>query len=425
MDFKFDVEGFRKHFPSSKREHNGEPVAYLDAPGGSQVPLEVSTAVSDYLLYHNANEEGLFDVSRETDAIYEAGREALADFLGCAAEEVGFGYSSTHNNFNLAMALLKSRLQPGDELVVTDIDHRCNRSPWLAMQDFGMIVKSVRVDPETQQIDMEDLKAKLSPRTKVAAFNWASNALGTVSDVKTMCALAHEVGAITVVDAVHYAAHFPIDVKEIDTDVLVCSAYKFFGPHLGVIYIRKELLEQLSYYNVGTEDLEEGIRKIHAGTPPFELIAGAAAAVDFIAETGEKYAGCFADRLVGLEGRRRNIVAGMTAFDEYEAPLAKKLREALRRMPGVKVYGPAEGERRTSTVVFTMEGKRAEEISRLLGDRGINTWFGDFYAVEVVNDVLGLKDAGGLLRIGLAPYNTEYDIDRTIKAIGEIAACNH
>jgi cysteine desulfurase family protein (TIGR01976 family) len=419
MTFIYDVNEIRKDFPACERTKNGVPVAYLDAPGGSQVPRVVTDAITDYLLNHNANEEALFDVSRETEKMYEEAREACADFLGCKPGELAFGYASTQNNFNLAFALIK-QLKAGDEIIITDIDHRCNRSPWLALEDFGCVVKSVRVDPETQQVDLDDLKAKLSSKTKLAAFNWASNALGTVSDVKTMCKMAHGVGAITVVDAVHYAAHFPIDVKDIDTDVLVCSAYKFFGPHLGLMYIREALLDTLDFYNVQTEDLT-GIRKTHMGTPPFELCCGAAAAVNWVASVGQKYAPCFEDELKDLTGRRRNMVAGMHAFALYEEPLATKMRNALRQMPGVRVYGPAEGQQRTSTIIFTIENHLPADICNELGEQGINTWDGNFYAVEVVDVVLGLGDQGGLVRIGLAAYNTEQDIDRTIEAIRVIA----
>jgi len=419
LEFKFDVEKIRKQFPACQRTHNGLPVAYLDGPGGSQVPERVANKITDYLFYHNANEHGGFDTSRESDRLYDEAREIVADFFGCAAGEVAFGFASSQNNFNLAFALARD-MKPGDEVIITDIDHRCNRSPWLALQERGIVVKSIAVDIKTQQIDLEDLKKKLSPRTKVAAFNWASNAIGTISDVKTMCAMAHEVGAVTVVDAVHYAAHCPIDVKDINTDVLICSAYKFFGPHLGVIYLKKELLDKVEFYNVQTEDLTD-IRKFHFGTPPFELICGAAEAVEFIASIGADYAGCFENELKGLVGRRRNVVAGMLAIDEYEAPMAAYLRKELRELKGVTVYGPAEGQPRTSTIVFTIEGKKPIDICEVLGDNGINTWDGDFYAVEIVNDVLGLKDAGGLVRIGLAPYNTMEDIERTLKLIKEIA----
>lgn len=420
MEFKFDVDSIRKQFPACQRTHDGIPVAYLDGPGGSQVPTSVADKISDYLFYHNANEHGAFDTSRESDRLNDEACEVVADFFGCEAGEVAFGFASTQNNFNLAFAIARD-LKPGDEIIITDIDHRCNRSPWLALQERGMIVKSVKVDKNTQQIDLKDLKAKLSSKTKVAAFNWASNALGTISDVKTMCAMAHEVGAITVVDAVHYAAHCLIDVKDIGTDVLICSAYKFFGPHLGVIYINKEFLERVEFYNVQTDDLD-GIRKFHFGTPPFELICGTAAAVTFIASVGANYEDYFSNELKGLEGRRRSIAAGMLAIEKYEEPMAKYLRAELRKLPGVKIYGPAEGQPRTSTVVFTIEGKKPADVCKVLGDQGINTWDGDFYAVEIVNDVLGLKDAGGLIRIGLAPYNTMQDIERTLKAIQEIVA---
>jgi len=420
MSFKFDVDSIRKQFPACRRTHNGVPVAYLDGPGGTQVPERVANKITDYLYNHNANEHGFFDTSRESDRLYDEARVIVADFLGCTAGEVAFGYASSQNNFNLALALVRG-MKPGDEVLITDIDHRCNRSPWLALAEWGIVVKSIAVDKKTQQIDLEDMKKKLSSKTKVAAFNWASNALGTISDVKTMCAMAHEVGAVTVVDAVHYAAHSPIDVREIDTDVLLCSAYKFFGPHLGVIYIKKALLDKIEFYNVGTEDLTE-IRKFHFGTPPFELICGVAEAVEFIASIGEQYAGYFEGQLKGLSGRRRNVVAGMLAIEEYEAPIAAYIRKELREIPGVTLYGPAEDQPRTSTIVFTMEGKKPCDICEVLGNHGIYAWDGDFYAVEIVNDVLGLKDAGGLVRLGLAPYNTIGDAERTIKLIKEIAS---
>ncbi len=421
MEFVFDVGCIRREFPACTRQVGGVPVAYLDAPGGSQVPARVAQAVYDYLIFHNANESGFFGTSVETERIETDARAAAADLLGCSSEEIGFNCSSTQNNFNLAFALAK-RIQKSDEIVITEMEHRCNRAPWIALgEDFGAVVKIVRVDPVTQQIDMEDLRSKLSPKTKIAAFNWASNAIGTVSDVKKMCAMAHEYGAVTVVDAVHYVPHFPVCVKDIDTDVLLCSAYKWFGPHVGVIYMKSELIEALDLYNVKADDILTGVRKFHMGTPQFELIAGVTEAVEFIASVGEKYAPFFEKELGDTAGRRRNVLAGMMAFDEYEKPLAKKLREELRKVPGVKVYGPKEGEPRTSTVSITIEGIRPSEACKILGAKGIYAWDGDFYAVELVNDTLGLRDAGGVIRFGLAPYNTEGDIDRTIQVIREIA----
>ena len=416
MSFNFDVNAVRKDFPACERTKNGISVAYLDGPGGTQVPRTVTEKITEYLLCHNANEHGAYDSSRETDRLFIEAREICADFLNAKPAEVAFGHSSTKNNFDLAFAIGRG-LQEGDEILITDIDHLCNRAPWLALEECGVIVKSVRVDPIKQQIDLDDYRNKLSGKTKVAAVSWASNALGTVSDVRQMCAMAHEYGAITVVDAVHYAAHFPMDVKEIDTDVLLCSAYKFFGPHLGVIYMKEELVDRLQFYNVGADDISQGISKFQFGTPPFELICGVGEAVKYIAGIGEKYAGYFKKELNGLTGRRRNIVAGLTAFDHYEEPLAKYMREEFRKTPGITVYGPAEGEPRTSTVIITMENKRPTDVCNILNDNGIFAWDGDFYATVVVNDVLGLKDKGGLIRFGLAPYNTKEDVERAVKVI--------
>ena len=416
MSFIFDVDAIRKDFPACERIKNGKSVAYLDGPGGTQVPRSVAEKVTAYMLYHNANEHGVYDTSCETDRLVSEARGLCADFLNAKPSEVAFGHSSTKNNFDLAFAIGRELTQ-GDEILITDIDHVSNRAPWLSLAERGVIVKSVSIDLEKHQIDMQDFKSKLSARTKVAAFNWASNALGTVSDVKLMCALAHEYGAITVVDAVHYAAHFPMDVKEIDTDVLFCSAYKFFGPHIGVIYIRQELIDRLQIYNVGADDVSEGISKFQFGTPPFELICGAGEAVKYIADVGEKYAPQFEKELEGSSGRRRNIVAGILAFDQYEEPLAKYMREEFRKLPGVTVYGPAEGEPRTSTIIITIEGKRPADVCRILNDNGVFAWDGDFYAIHLVNEVLGLKDKGGLIRFGLAPYITKEEVERAVEVI--------
>ena len=233
--------------------------------------------------------------------------------------------------------------------------------------------------------------------------------------------MAHEVGAITVVDAVHYAAHFPIDVKDIDTDVLICSAYKWFGPHVGVIYMKKELIQKLDFYNVMCEDIATGPRRFHMGTPQYELLSGVIEAVNFIADIGKDYTDCFEEELDGLAGRRRNVVAGMTAFDRYESGLAEQLRFGLREIPGVRVYGPAEGEPRTPTVVFRVDGFSTEEVTKVLGDRGINSWHGDYYAVEIM-DAMGFLDDGGMVRLGLAPYCTQSDIDRALNAVRSMVA---
>ncbi len=416
MSKKYDINYVREQFPAVEVLHDGVPVAILDGPGGTQVPKRVVEKINNYLYYSNANEHGAFKPSIETEALVQEAREIFADFFGCSPDEVAFGANSTTNNFMLAHALRKD-LKPGDEVIITEMDHICNQSPWAQLEDMGAVIKSVRVNPETCQLDFEDFKAKLSPKTKILAINYASNGVGTVTDVKKYIKLAHEVGAITIVDAVHYAPHKPIDVKEIGTDILICSPYKFFGPHLGVVYIRKELFDDIKTVKVDADDILDAPFKFQTGTPNFENICGSGAAVEFIADIGEKFGEAFEDQASHLSGRRKNIVLGMLAIDEYEEELAYHLRTELKKIDGVTLYGPPEGEPRTTTVSFTIEGINSHDISKYLGDQGIYTWDGDFYAVTLVNDVLKLTEQGGLVRIGVSPYNTSEDINRTINAI--------
>ena len=419
MAFHFDVDKIRADFPACSRTINGAPIAYLDGPAGSQIPQCVIDRMVKCMVEQTANEDGNFDPGFYARGLEDETRAAAADLLGCDADEVGFSCSSTQNSFNLAMSYSK-QLQPGDELIVTQIDHRCNTASWNSLSRIGCVVKWVRLDPVTMQLDFEDFKSKLSPRTKVVAINWASNALGTVTDVKKYVDLAHEVGAITIVDAVHYAAHFPIDVKAIGTDVLLCSAYKWFGPHIGVMYMRKELIASIDFNNVKCDDIAEGARRMHMGTPQYEYLTGVTAAINYIASIGEQYMADFEQEIAGLSGRRKNIVAGMLAIDAYEQTLATRLRHDLRKIPGVKVYGPAEGQPRTPTVVFTVAGHTPAEVTKILGQRAINAWDGDYYAVEVI-DALGLRESGGMVRVGMAPYCTSSDIDRLIYAVRAIA----
>jgi cysteine desulfurase family protein (TIGR01976 family) len=417
-EFKFDVEAIRAQFPACKLEVEGAPIAYLDGPGGTQVPQRVVDRIVKYLIEENANEGGNFKAGRLAEIFEDEARAAAADFLGCEPGEVGFNCSSSQNNANFAHALARG-LEPGAKVLTNQLEHQCNYAPWIHMGIDGFNCEVVKMDTVTQQIDMEDFKAKLTPDTKLVSLNWASNGLGTVTDVKKLIAMAHEVGALTVVDAVHYAAHFPIDVKDIDTDVLVCSAYKWFGPHVGVIYMKKELIEKLEFYNVMADDIATGPRRFHMGTPQYELLVGVTEAVNFIASVGEEYAECFEDKLTGLTGRRRNVVAAMEAFDKYESGLALQLRKGLRDIPGVHVFGPAEGEARTPTVVFTVDGFTTDEVAAMLGDRGINSWHGDYYAIQIMK-AMGVFDKGGMVRLGLAPYVTQSDIDRTLHAVRQM-----
>lgn len=415
---KYDVEAIRKQFPAMERKINGYPAAYLDGPGGTQIPQRVIDKVVDYLTWHNCNIHGAFATSIETDNMLLETRKAFADFFGCSWEEVSFGANSTTINFNLAGAIARD-LKPGDEVVITDMDHECNRGPWEILEERGIIVHNVKVDIENCIIDMEDYKSKLNKKTKVAAFNYASNGVGTISDVKKMVAMAHEVGAIAIVDAVHYALHGPIDVKNLDADFLFCSAYKFFGPHVGVLYSKKEKLEELRTLRVKEQE-DFAPCKFETGTLNHEGIAGAAEAVEFIASIGEEYGSEFDKELAHLSGRRKNVVAGMMTLEAYEQPITEYFIDELNKIPGVKIYGPPKGYPRTSTVSFTLKNKSPKEVAEYLGEKGIFVWDGDFFASKLVR-VLGLRESGGLVRVGLAPYNTLEEIDRTLEAVRELA----
>jgi cysteine desulfurase family protein, VC1184 subfamily len=415
-NFEFNVDAVREQFPCLSKTVNGHPAAFLDGPGGSQVPRCVVEKINDYLYYHNANAHGAFVTSRESDQLFWDARTAVADFLNCEPREVAFGANSSSNNFKLAFGLLRD-MQPGDEVIVTEIDHEGNRSPWRMLEEHGMVVKCVKVDPVTRTLDVEDYKRKLSAKTKIVAVNWASNATGTVTDVKTFVRLAHEAGAYTIVDAVHYAPHKPIDVRDIDTDFLVCSAYKFFGPHIGILYAKASVGEKINPIRVMANDNTEIPDKFETGTLAMELASGAAAAVDFIADIGRLHEQYFEEELKGLSGRRRLVVAGMLAIEAYEEPMAKKLRTELAGIDGVDVYGPPEGTPRTSTVSIHVKGAHSRDVAKYLGQRGIFVWDGDFYAIHIVNNVFRLEEQGGLVRIGLAPYNTIEEIEKTIQAI--------
>ncbi len=422
---KFDVQYVRRQFPALARAMDGRPVAFLDSPGGTQVPQTVIDAVNEYLVDHNANIHGFFDTTIETDHLLADARDTLADFLNCDWDEVAFGFNTTTTAFLLAHSLIHD-LREGDEIVITQIDHEANRGPWISLQDHGIVIREVPVDPGTCTLDWDAFEQILNERTRIVALNWASNAVGTITDVKRAAALARKVGALVVVDAVHYALHGVIDVREIDCDFLLCSAYKFFAPHgAGVMYARRDVAERVRSLRLRTQ-LGETPFKFETGTLDHEAIVGAAAAVEFIADMGRHHLRrlnadpALAARIEGLDGRRRNVVAGMLAAEEHEQPLARRLIDALRDIPGVTVYGPPDGHPRTSTVSFTIGDLSAEEACRRLGREGLYLWDGHFFAIKLV-EVLGLIDRG-LVRAGLAPYNTADEVDRLIEAVRELAA---
>ena len=417
---KFDVAYVRSQFPALQRRIGGLPVAYFDAPGGTQTPEGVLQAVSGYLRDHNANIHGFFAASEETDAVIMAAHQAAADLLGCDWAEASFGANMTTLCYFLADTLGRT-LEAGDEVLITQLDHEANRGPWLHLRERGVVVREVPVDTATCTLDWQAFEDLVRPGvTKIVAVNYASNAVGTVSDVTRAAALARRAGAFSVVDAVHYALHGPIDVAAIGCDFLLCSAYKFFGPHIGILFARRDATARLQPLRLSTQD-QEPPWIWETGTQNQEGMAGVTAAVDFIAQLGERHMALVGDRVpAGLQGRRRAVVAGMLAAESHEQPLAQWLRAQLGGIAGVTLYGPPEHAPRTSTMSFTLDGCSAEEACRRLGRQAIFAWDGHFYAYRLV-ERLGLLERGGLVRIGLAPYNTADELERLVAAVQELA----
>ncbi len=420
---QFDVAYVRSQFPALERRVDGDRVAYFDAPGGTQTPQRVIDAVAGYLRDHNANIHGFFPASEETDAIIMEAHAAAADLLGCDWAETSFGANMTTLCYLLAEAIGRG-LKAGDEVIVTQLDHEANRGPWLRLRERGVVVREVPVDLATCTLDWDAFETLVKPGvTKVIAVSYASNAVGTVSDVRRAASLAREAGAWSVVDAVHYALHGPIDVRAIGCDFLLCSAYKFFGPHIGILYARRAATERLEPLRLSVQE-QEPPWIWETGTQNHEGMAGATAAIDFIADLGRHHQAMVSAHLPeGLEGRRRDVVAGMLAAEAHEQPLAHWLRAQLAGLDGLTLYGPPEGTPRTSTVSFTLDGYTAEEACRELGRRGIFAWDGHFYAFRLV-ERLGLLARGGLVRIGLAPYNTPDELERLVACLSDMAeAC--
>ncbi len=418
----YDVDYVRSQFPAMQLKVNGYPAAFFDGPGGTQVPQRVIDAMVDYLVRCNANAGGCFLTSHNSDLVISNARQSLADFLGAGAEEIAFGHNTTTMLYQLAFALGR-KAGERDEIIITEIDHEANRGPWLSLQERGFKIREVKIDAATCTVNMDDYQEALSEKTLVAAFNYASNGVGTVSDVKEMARLARAVGAISVVDAVHYALHGSIAVKALDIDYLVCSAYKFFGPHLGVIYGKKEHFASLPAYRLRVQDDAIPYR-IETGTLNHEGIAGAGEAINFIADLGSRFGDNEIDSInplvIECTERRRQIVAGMKAMENYEQPLAEKLIAGLSALEKVTVYGPPKGHPRTSTVSFTLQDKAAGRVAAVLGEKGIFVWDGHFYAARLV-ERLGLQEHGGLIRVGLSPYNTEAEIERLLDEVKKLA----
>jgi cysteine desulfurase family protein (TIGR01976 family) len=416
----FDVDALRGEFPAlARRGPDGRPAAFLDGPGGTQVPQRVIDAVSDYYTNHNANAGGAFVTSEVSDAMVDEAHAAVADFLGAASpDEIKFGYNMSTLTLHIGRSI-GATLKPGDEIVVTTLDHEANVSTWEAMAaDRGVTVRKVDIRDDDVTLDLEDLESKLSERTRLVAVGYASNAVGTINPVKEIVARAHEVGALSFIDAVAYAPHGPIDVRDLDTDFLVCSAYKWFGPHLGALYGKADVLDRLPAFKV-----RPAHDRFETGTANFEGIAGTLAATDYLRDVGRSY-GDVTDAPGAAAGseRRRELVAGMTAIVAYEQELVARLIAGLAAIPGVTIHGITEPDRaaeRVPTVSVSLDGVTPRSAAEALGRQGIFVWDGDFYATGLI-ERLGKTEVGGVLRLGLVHYNTADEVDRTLEALGTL-----
>lgn len=396
-----DLALLRSAFPALERRHHGLPVAYFDGPGGTQVPRPVVNAMADYLYHHNANTHWPYPTSEETDALIADARSALADFLGATPAEIAFGANMTTLAFHLARGLGRS-WGAGDQVVVTELDHHANVAPWRALErDRGVSILSVPLLPRTGQLDWTKLEELLSARPRLLAIGAASNALGTITDVARAAAMARSAGTLSFVDAVHYAPHELVDVQKIGCDFLACSAYKFYGPHIGILFGRQDVLAGVDIPKLAPAP-NTAPERMETGTQNHEGIVGAAAAVDFLASLGDG------------ETRRARLAAAFALLHDRGRSLLLRLWDGLSAIDGVTLYGPKPDSPRTPTVAFTVAGRPADDVARGLAEQGVFVSSGDFYATTVVAR-LGLRD--GLVRAGCACYTTEEEVDRLIEGV--------
>jgi len=395
----------RASFPALARTHNNQPVAYFDGPGGTQVPRLVVEAMNDYLYHHNANTHWAYPTSEETDAALAQARQTCADLLNASPAEIAFGANMTTLTFHLARALGRQYVD-GDEIIVTELDHHANVAPWHRLSVEGRVhVKTVKLVPETGQLDWNGFEQSVTKKTKLIAIGAASNALGTINDVRRAIGMARSVGALVFVDAVHYAPHALSDVKALDCDFLAMSAYKFYGPHVGVLFGKHTLLESIDFPKLIPAP-DAAPENVETGTQNQEGMVGAGAAVDFLAS------------LANGDSRRARLTAAYSELHRRSSELTGRLWDGLASLKGVKLYGPAPDVPRTPTVAFTVDGVASTEVSRRLASRGLFLSHGDFYAATVV-ERFGLGDEG-LVRAGCACYTTEDEVERLIDGVREI-----
>ena len=435
-----DLVHTRAQFPSLAQTVNGHPAVFFDGPGGTQVPQSVIEAISEYLRNDNANTGGAYVTSRNTDAMILQARAAMADFLNCAADEVVFGPNMTSLTYMISRAIGRE-FGPGDEILVTRLDHDANVSPWLALQEKGVTIRWAEIHEEDCTLDVEDLESKLSARTKLVAIGYASNAVGTINPVKEIVRLAHSGGALAYVDAVHYAPHGLIDVKDFDCDFLVCSTYKFFGPHMGVLFGKREHLARLRPYKV--RPLTDALPfRWEWGTLNHECIVGITACVDYIASLGrsleakasgsthsslsrnyDQEKASTALQIQGGQGSRRlAIVNAFEVIHRHEHELMERLMAGLSHIPNLRIYGitdPSCFQWRCPTLAIRAAGQTPLQLATRLGERGFFTWDGNYYALNLT-ERLNVESSGGFLRIGLVHYNTPEEVDRLIDALSAI-----
>ena len=386
---------------------------FLDGPGGTQVPQQVIDAIAEYLAKNNANTGGAYETSRGTDRMIAEARSAMADFLNCGADEIVFGPNMTTLTFAMSRALGRE-LGPGDEIVLTLLDHDANFSPWKALEEKGVIIRTVRFNEEDCTLDMNNLAAKIGKRTRLVAVGYASNAVGTINNVAEVIRLARQAGALSYIDAVHYAPHGPIDVRALDCDFLVCSTYKFFGPHMGVLYGKREHLERLHPYKV-RPNTDHIPNCWEWGTLNHECIAGIKACIDYWEELGRRASPTVATK-------REAILVAHQAIHQHERSMMEKLISGLRAIPGLKLYGitdPRHFDNRCATMAIRIEGYTPLELATKLGERGFYTWDGNYYALNLTEQ-LDVERLGGFLRIGLVHYNTMHEVERLLAALREI-----
>ena len=409
-----DTAWVRAQFPSLQSKVNGQPAAFLDGPAGTQVPTQVMHAIQNYLMSANANTGGAFLTSHRSDEIIAGTRAAMADFFHCDKDEVVFGQNMTTITLGISRAIGRE-LKPGDEILLTTLDHDANFSPWKALEEKGVVIRQVDICEADCTLDLEDLKRKLNEKTKLVAVGYASNAVGTINPVAEITKLAHAAGALVYIDAVHYAPHGLIDVKALDCDFLVCSPYKFFGPHMGTLYGKREHLQHFRPYKVRpcTEQVPE---RWESGTQVHELIAGIGAAVEYLAELGRR-----SDPSV--KTRREALSSAYRATGTHETRLVWRLIDGLQAIAGVRIYGitdPQRAAERCSTISLRIGNLHPTTIATSLGERGIFTWDGNYYALNLT-ERLGVEPLGGMLRVGLVHYNTMEEVERLLSALREFA----